>query len=101
MKGDTNVDILEQLKGKFRILKDVEVLYCEHKEISMCCNVSNSGEMATIYTYDPNSECSIEEYLLHELLHICVGVIRKTEYPDWKEKEELFVQDLTNILKCN
>lgn len=83
----------------FRILNKWKIEYIDDgKYYDQCCT-HHRKRIAGIYPI--SVETDIDDYVLHEILHICQKELRKGKYMDRREKEELFVQDLCQIIFKN
>ena len=87
---------INELRQHFRILQGWEIsLNNDSKyKAQMCANVQK--KMAVIYGW-PDDEVP-EDYILHELMHICLRVIHHPKGYK-REAEELFIQDVCELWK--
>lgn len=98
-----HADQIARLQSNFRILEDWIFILDPDETYAGTCTFGFRDKEATIYPYpwnDPDQEYP-DEYLLHEMLHACIFIIKETREPDYlvsREKEELFVQDLCTLL---
>jgi len=92
----------EQIKlwqSKFRILKDWDIQYSDDNDWTGGCNFGTNK--AEIFPWGQGEVPN--DYIFHEIIHICLGAIRNNNtIKEKREAEELFVQDLCIIMgdKC-
>lgn len=95
-----NIKDLYHWKRKFRILKDWNIELVNYDNYTGTCGINNETKYAEIFPWGEGIE--EKDYLLHELIHICISHIesRKT-YKERRTAEELFVQDLCLLIIPN
>jgi hypothetical protein len=88
---------LNYWKSKFRILDKWNIRLLDDDAYTGMCGFNIKTKAADIYPWGDNKEA--EDYILHELLHICMAELRSLKsYKKKREAEELFVQDLCSII---
>lgn len=95
-------ELIEFYQTHFRIICDYKIEYDYNSKYKLQCNINFDKKEATIFGIDKfyNKEVDKEDYILHEILHICMKeILEETDYSKRREKEEMFVQDLTEFLK--
>lgn len=87
---------INEIRKHFRILEGWEITLNKDSKYKaqQCSNVQT--KMATIYDW-PDDNVP-KDYILHELLHICLRAIHHSQGYLRKEEEE-FIQDLCEIWK--
>lgn len=90
---------IKEEQSKFRILKDWKISYEPNVEYKgQSTNVAET-KLGTIYEFDPKpGEQEPDDYIFHEILHACMRELKVGDYHELREKEELFVQDLCQII---
>ena len=94
---------IARLQKKFRILEEWTFILDPDETYAGTCSLGFRDKETIIYPYpwkDSDQEYP-DEYLLHEMLHTCIFIIKETQEPNYlvsREKEELFVQDLSALL---
>lgn len=84
-------------QSKFKILKGWAIEYTKDDEYTGQVHLDPSNKKADICPWGSGEEAS--DYILHELLHICMRCISdQNTYKKRREAEELFVQDLCIII---
>lgn len=96
---------IEYWQSKFRILQDWKIEYI--LGTGRYCSVTKNVKLRKAYIY-PFRGRPPKDYFLHEIIHLCVAEIKngpcdKVYYgmvdSSAYEKEEIFVQDLCQIMK--
>ena len=86
-----------RIKTKFEILKDWKISIVRSEKYSGQCSGNEKKKEAVIYDMDP---CP-PDFIIHELLHLCLRVFLKMDKRKWKELrevEEQFVQELCGAI---
>jgi hypothetical protein len=98
--SDLNNDLIERLipryQKMFRILEKWDIQYEDDGVYGDQCWHNNKTRIARIYPV--TVETNIDDYVFHEILHICQSELRIGGYKNKREKEEMFVQDLCKIM---
>ena len=89
-------ELIEKYQSFFRVLKDWKIEYKDDGIYYDQCATNANKKSAWIYPVSVDTD--FNDYIFHEILHICQTEIRKGKYMDRREKEELFVQDLCKIM---
>jgi len=85
-------------QSKFRILENWAITSEEDGKYTGQVHLNTEDKEACICPWDTNEE-EPEDYILHEILHICmIEIENKETYKEQREAEELFVQDLCTII---
>lgn len=92
--------VIKKYQDQFRILKNWKISMVDGTVYYNQCSVNTDNREAAIYTRTSIID-DIDEYIFHEMLHICQFELKIGEYKERREKEELYVQDLCVILKNN
>jgi hypothetical protein len=92
--------LIKKYQPLFRILKDWKIKYEDDGKYYDQCGTSY-GKIRKASIYPVSMETDMDDYVYHEILHICQAELRKGKYPEKREKEEMFVQDLCVIYKNN
>ena len=79
--------------SKFRVLSDWTVTFDDEVEYKGQCCVNVETKRATIYGWGPH-EAMETDYFAHEVLHVAF----RAAGAKGREGEEMFVQDLCEIL---
>ncbi|MCK5615196.1 hypothetical protein KAR91_75735 [Candidatus Pacearchaeota archaeon] len=79
----------------FRILDGWKIHWVEEEEYKGHCCINEELKIADVYEYGENEP---EDYIFHEIVHICMKEVNHGIYKERREKEELFVQDLCTII---
>ena len=90
-------DYIPKYQGLFRILEKWDIKYDDTDIYGDQCHTSPTKRIAVIYPV--TVETDIDDYVYHEMLHICQAELRRGDYKKKREKEEMFVQDLCLIAK--
>jgi len=92
--------MIEKLQAKFRILKDWIIVRDNDGEYTGQVHCNWKERKAVICPWGAGEEP--DDYILHEILHICMGEISYNQklYKKRREAEELFVQDLC-MMACD
>jgi len=77
---------------RFKVLHDWEITYDDLAELKNQCSYNHELKKAIIYEFT-DSDNSINNYIIHEIIHIAYEAAR-----DSKDNNELFTQDLTNMI---
>ncbi len=85
-------------QSKFRILKEWKIVYQKDDEYTGQVHCNWKARDAVICPWGSGEEST--DYILHEILHICMGEILYNQKPYRKRRkaEELFVQDLCKVM---
>ena len=80
---------------RFRVLHDWIISYEDHAEYKNQCHFNIETKQAVIYEWTniDNQINDIKKYILHEVSHIAYEASRND-----KDLNELFTQDITNML---
>jgi hypothetical protein len=88
---------IEYWQSKFRILKGWSIVTEEGEEYRGQVHLNADNRKAYVCPWE--SEEEPEDYILHEILHICMIEIEKGEtHKERRRAEELFVRDLCTII---
>jgi len=88
--------LIKKYQGEFRILEDWEINYEDDGKYYDQCSFNNKTKKAAIYPFSPGKE-RLDQYVFHEMLHICQCALRRGSTKERGEKEELLIQDLCKI----
>lgn len=92
---------VDELKKRFRILKDWKVTYCKpSKKNAAIANIGQNARRAFIYGW-PRGEKEPKEFLIHEMLHVVAKAlvwIDRRHHKEYHEMEEELVQDLCVLI---
>lgn len=89
---------IEVYKKHFRILINWDIKFEDDGVYyGQCCAVKETRK-AAIYPYDKYIKTP-DDYIFHEIIHICMKEIRIGVYKERREKEELYIQDLCKLIK--
>ena len=91
-------DQINHIRRYFRVLEGWEIHFNKESKCKCQCVANPKTKTAVIYDCDWNGGEVPKDYVLHELLHICLREIHH-EKGFKKKKEELFIQDLCDLLK--
>lgn len=86
---------IEKMKSMFRILTDWNITYGSQGDTDYRGQMYIKSIPKSAHIFPPSDDVDVDEYLIHEMLHCA---IRATDFGD-REQEEIFVQDLCEILK--
>ena len=91
--------MIEYWQSKFRILDEWTIVAQKDGEYTGQVHLNASDKKAIICPWGVGKEA--DDYILHELLHICMSEIlyNRKPYREQREAEELFVQDLCNLIR--
>ena len=89
-------ELIKKYQSMFRILTKWKIEYIDDGTYYDQCATHSTKRIAGIYPVSVNTD--FDDYVFHEILHICQTEIRRGRYKDKREKEELFVQDLCKIM---
>jgi len=78
---------------RFRVLHDWQISYEEHAEYKNQCHFNVETKQAVIYEWTNIDDGDVKKYTLHEVIHIAYEASRND-----RDLNELFTQDLTNML---
>jgi len=107
------LDEIKYWQSKFRVLEDWTIEYIEKQESFRVLkdlsiepiiytgqvHLNGQDKEACICPWSTDEEEEPEDYILHELLHICMLEIENKEtYKEQREAEELFVRDLCTVI---
>lgn len=87
-------NIIAFWRMRFRVLHDWEITYDDLAELKNQAKFNNETKQAIIYEFIDNDKYDIKNYILHEIIHISYEASRND-----KELNEIFTQDLTEMLK--
>ena len=79
---------------RFRVLHDWKIHYDDLAGLKNQCDYNIELKQANIFEFTDLETSSINDYILHEIIHIAYEASRND-----KDKNEIFTQDLTNMLK--
>ena len=80
----------------FSIIKDYNITHGVDESGSVnCATIIPEDKKAHIYPWGGWEDDSVEKYIFHEHLHIAIAELM---YNYSKEKEELLVQEITEII---
>jgi len=95
---------INKLKSNFRLLKNWKITHYNDGRYYAQCDWNKDKRIGIIYEYADNFDLEPDDYILHELLHLCFVELRKGRKKDGtrglreREKEEIFVQDLCKLI---
>ena len=90
--------ILEQVTSQFRILKDWKIAVEADGEYKGQVHINVIDKVAIICPWELDSE-QPKNYILHELLHVCLrAIICNMSISGRRKAEEEFVQDLCSLI---
>jgi hypothetical protein len=89
-------ELIKKYQSLFRILEKWKIEYHDDGKYYDQCATHSIKREAWIFPVTVHTD--YDDYVFHEILHICQREIRKGKYADRREKEELFVQDLCKIM---
>ena len=83
-------------QSKFRLLKGYKITYGKDDKYIRQVTYHKNGKQSHICPFGRGRRP--RDYIYHEVLHICLHVlVWKMRYPEYLEKEEIFIQDLCRI----
>lgn len=93
---------VNKLKNHFRILKSWKVKYRSPSKQNNCLSgIWPNTQSAWIYGWDKHRGKRPDDFLVHELLHVCAKAliwIDRRHHKKYHEMEEQFVQDICQII---
>lgn len=90
----TNVkSLISFWQMRFRVLHDWTISYDDRADYKNQCHFNVENKQAVIYEWTNIDDNNIKKYILHEVTHIAYEASRND-----RDLNELFTQDLTNML---
>jgi hypothetical protein len=88
-------EILKIIRCRFRILSNWTITLNSHPKGKYTdrVNWNNKDKVANIFPLTKGVD--FEDYILHEILHICQAELNRGSIKEKREKEELYIIDLT------
>jgi len=97
LKNKLIIKLIPKYQNMFRILDKWKIVYEDDGVYGDQCCHNGTKRIATIYPVTVKTD--MDDYVLHELLHICQCELRKkSKYLVKRKKEEMFIQDICKII---
>ena len=86
---------LYKYKGYFRVLEHWDFVWISGSEYKGQITPNVRTKTAYVYEY---GEDEPDDFIFHEMLHVCLREIRSGTSKEQYEKEEMLVQDLCKLM---
>lgn len=93
----TAEEILEFYKNHFRIINNWNITLNAHPKMKYTNRVNWNNKTKEANIFPCTKEIFFDDYIFHEVLHICQAELSRGSIKEKREKEEMFVVDLCRL----